>query len=201
MAPRARIVASLPENLPEEHCAGLIARGIVPLYGIAEAMDAVEAAAFIGEAWAADASTVGAEALRLAPPDSCPPRGGEEERRRCTHSPPVGCGEVPWRSQRRSGGRSALDEAAAKAMLRAGRPFCAARHAALRPSTKPSRRPNALGFPVALKALGVAHKSEAGAVKLNLRDDDAVRAAARAAVGARHRPLCRAHGCRAASPN
>ncbi|CAN7626524.1 acetate--CoA ligase family protein [Rhizobium rhizogenes] len=35
-----------------------------------------------------------------------------------------------------------------------------------------------LGFPVALKALGVEHKSEAGAVALNLRDMEAVRSAA-----------------------
>ncbi|NTF65158.1 acetate--CoA ligase family protein [Rhizobium rhizogenes] len=35
-----------------------------------------------------------------------------------------------------------------------------------------------LGFPVALKALGVEHKSEAGAVVLNLRDMEAVRNAA-----------------------
>jgi acyl-CoA synthetase (NDP forming) len=37
-----------------------------------------------------------------------------------------------------------------------------------------------LGFPVALKALGVAHKSEAGAVKLNLHSEGAVRSGATA---------------------
>lgn len=37
-----------------------------------------------------------------------------------------------------------------------------------------------IGFPVALKALGVAHKSEAGAVKLNLHSEGAVRSAATA---------------------
>jgi succinyl-CoA synthetase beta subunit len=37
-----------------------------------------------------------------------------------------------------------------------------------------------LGFPVALKALGLAHKSEAGAVRLNLRTAGEVRAAAAA---------------------
>jgi hypothetical protein len=37
-----------------------------------------------------------------------------------------------------------------------------------------------LGFSVALKALGVAHKSEAGAVRLNLKAADDVRAAAEA---------------------
>jgi acyl-CoA synthetase (NDP forming) len=36
-----------------------------------------------------------------------------------------------------------------------------------------------LGFPVALKALGVAHKSEHGAVRLNLASADAVKGAAR----------------------
>lgn len=43
-----------------------------------------------------------------------------------------------------------------------------------------------LGYPVAVKALGVAHKSEAGAVKLNLRDADSVRAAAQAMAGMGH---------------
>jgi acyl-CoA synthetase (NDP forming) len=37
-----------------------------------------------------------------------------------------------------------------------------------------------LGFPVALKALGVAHKSEAGAVRLNLKTAEDVRSAAAA---------------------
>ena len=36
----------------------------------------------------------------------------------------------------------------------------------------------ALGFPVAVKALGVTHKSELGAVKLNLKDAESVSAAA-----------------------
>jgi succinyl-CoA synthetase beta subunit len=37
-----------------------------------------------------------------------------------------------------------------------------------------------LGFPVALKALGVAHKSEAGAVRLNLKSAEEIRAVAEA---------------------
>ena len=37
-----------------------------------------------------------------------------------------------------------------------------------------------LGFPVAVKALGVAHKSEAGAVRLNLKSAEEVRAASAA---------------------
>ncbi len=41
----------------------------------------------------------------------------------------------------------------------------------------------ALGFPVALKALGLAHKSEHGAVRLNLRDAESVRTAASELAG------------------
>ena len=40
-----------------------------------------------------------------------------------------------------------------------------------------------LGFPLALKGLGVAHKTEAGAVKLNLRSREEVVAAAHAMAG------------------
>lgn len=41
-----------------------------------------------------------------------------------------------------------------------------------------ARAANGLGFPVALKGQGLAHKSEAGAVALNLQDAEAVEAAA-----------------------
>jgi len=75
-----------------------------------------------------------------------------------------------------------LDEEEAKRLLsehglatpkgaRAGTPAEAAKAAA------------ALGFPVALKALGVAHKTEAGAVALGLESADAVRNAASAMKG------------------
>jgi acetyl-CoA synthetase len=48
-----RIVASaLAENMPESVAKGLIAQGIVPASGLSEAMQAVAAAARIGEAWA-----------------------------------------------------------------------------------------------------------------------------------------------------
>ena len=48
---RGAIVASMGENLPEDYAADLIGRGVAPLMGIAEAMDAAEAAALIGERW------------------------------------------------------------------------------------------------------------------------------------------------------
>ena len=45
------ILASLPENLPEDTARDFIDRGIAPLCGIEQAMDAVEAAARIGHLW------------------------------------------------------------------------------------------------------------------------------------------------------
>ncbi|TGP46999.1 CoA-binding protein, partial [bacterium M00.F.Ca.ET.229.01.1.1] len=47
----APLGASLLYMVPEEYTAGLMARGMVPLFGISEAMDAAQAAAFIGWAW------------------------------------------------------------------------------------------------------------------------------------------------------
>ena len=47
------VVASLPECLPEAIAGRLAARGIVPLYGMAEALSALEAAATVGQAQSA----------------------------------------------------------------------------------------------------------------------------------------------------
>lgn len=138
---KGAIVASLPENIPEEYMAGLMAQGIAPLCGITEAFDAAEAAAFIGKAWK----------MPPAVPVVAPEIRGAEER--------------------------APDEAQAKAIL--------ANHGLPVPPGRRCQTVDAavaaaqdLTFPVALKALGVAHKSELNAVRLNLRDADAVRAAA-----------------------
>ncbi|RVA43974.1 CoA-binding protein, partial [Mesorhizobium sp. M7A.F.Ca.US.001.01.1.1] len=137
------IVSSLPENLPEEYTAELMARGMVPLFGISEAMDAAGAAAFIGWAWAEpqaqpiDTSASGAS-------------GGD-------HVTP--------------------DEAEAKSrLIKAGLPVPKGERAANAVEAVISSM--ALGFPVALKALGVTHKSEVGAVRLNLKDAETVSTAA-----------------------
>ena len=166
------IVASLPENLPEEYCAGLIKRGIVPLYGIPEATDAVEAGAAIGEAW-----------LR---PVTSPLRGGRDTERSeggagggiGTKAPP------PLTPPLKGEGDPHVtpDEASAKAMLAgAGLSVPLGRRAVTVDEAVAAA--SALSYPVALKALGVAHKSEAGAVSLNLRDEASVRAAAEKLVG------------------
>ncbi|WP_432286876.1 acetate--CoA ligase family protein [Aminobacter sp. BA135] len=138
------VVASMSENLTEEHAADLFAHGIVPLQGIAEAMDAAEAAAMIGEAWARPvAAAVGGA----------------------------------YAGSEGGGAPTTLDEAAAKSLLRdAGLAVPAGRRVAS--VGEAIAAADALGYPVALKALGVAHKSELGAVRLNLRTGEDVGAAA-----------------------
>jgi len=154
---KGAVVASMGENLPEAHAEELLRRGIVPVLGIAEAMDAAAAAAFVGEGWKRPLAT----AVGLIPPSALPgisPTGGE-----IMHS-------------------GAIDEASAKALLaKTGLSVPSGRHASTVDEAVAAA--NEVGYPVALKALGVAHKSEAGAVKLNLRDEASVRSAAEALVG------------------
>jgi acyl-CoA synthetase (NDP forming) len=139
---RGAIVSTMGENLPESAARELFRRGIVPIQGIAEAMDAAEAALAIGTAWA-----------NAAPQPVIGPAGN-----------PTAANET-------------LSEAAAKSWLsESGLPVpegseCADVETAIARATK-------LGFPVALKALGVAHKSEAGAVVLNIACEHGLRVAA-----------------------
>jgi acetate---CoA ligase (ADP-forming) len=67
-----QIVASaLAENMPEATAAQLIAHGIVPASGLAEALQAVAAAARIGEAWARPVPPALLEALLTLPGEVC----------------------------------------------------------------------------------------------------------------------------------
>jgi len=137
----AAVVASLPELLPEGRCDVLVAAGIAPLCGIAEALAAADAAA-----------TLGAYRTRAAPPpvlsapaSDAPARMvGEYEAKRmlAAHGVPVP-----------EGGEVATP---AEAQALADR----------------------LGYPVVLKATGLAHKTEGGGVHLNLADRAAVASAA-----------------------
>jgi len=199
---RGAIVASMTENLPEDHAAELLRRGIVPIHGIAEAIDAAEAAAFIGEAWRVEVAepVAGRPPLRLTSFGTSPPVDGGEERRQVDasvpsissaggskgchgddgfSSPPSNGGEVSRAKPETEWGSTSPDEAEAKALLvKASLPVPPGRRAAN--ADEAVAAATALGFPVALKALGIAHKSEHGAVRLNLRDEASVRAAAEA---------------------
>ncbi|MBL8583008.1 MAG: acetate--CoA ligase family protein, partial [Rhizobiaceae bacterium] len=96
-------------------------------------------------------------------------------------SPPSRGVVVSWAKPATEWGLTSPDEASAKALLAAaGLPVPEGlRAASVQEAVAAAEK---LGFPVALKALGIAHKSEAGAVRLNLRDIAAVREAAKALV-------------------
>jgi acyl-CoA synthetase (NDP forming) len=192
---KGAIVASMGENLTESHAEKLLEMGIAPLQGIAEAMDAAEAAVMVGEAWARPAAdAVGQIGPPSALPGISPSRGeiGQSQTATPRRTATVGApafqqpispleGEMAGRPE---GGPLPANpnEAAAKALLAAaGLPVPAGQRAAT--ADEALAAAGALGYPVAVKALGVAHKSEAGAVKLNLRDASSVRSAADAMAG------------------
>ena len=169
---RGAVVASMSENLTEDHAADLLVRGIVPLQGIAEAMDAAEAAAGIGEGWGRDPSPLRGGSIGVAD------RGGVVREGAAVPSEVTPSARFAGTSPSR-GEDTQLDEAAAKSLLRdAGLTVPVGRRAASVGEAIEAAK--ALGYPVALKALGVAHKSELGAVRLNLRTGEDVGAAAAA---------------------
>jgi acyl-CoA synthetase (NDP forming) len=182
---KGAIVPSMGENLPEGHAEELLRRGIVPILGIAEAMDAAAAAAFVGEAWGRPAPARMDETppLRIGFASTPPPhfRGVEDTHRTWHLSSTPERGGGGERSET-EGGTTTLSEAAAKALL-ADAALSVPKGIEAGSTGEAVAAANTLGFPVALKALGVAHKSEVGAVKLNLRDEVAVRSAAEQLTG------------------
>lgn len=140
---RGAVVSLLPEGMPEHYANRLMARGILSVAGIAELLDAAEAAAFIGAAW---------RTPQAQPLANTGARTSEAK-------------------------RVMLDEARAKELLaEAGLPVPMGERVGNAGSAAASAK--ALGFPVALKALGVAHKADVGAVRLNLKDAESVLSAA-----------------------
>jgi acetyl-CoA synthetase len=131
------VVSSLPEGLPEPVASQLLARGIAPMQGLADCLDAISHAADIG--------AVQQQAAMITPLQAPLPLS--------------------------LAGARLLDEASAKQAL--------ARFSVPVPSGQVLGRAQvlpyaaALGYPVVLKALapGLAHKTEAGAVRLNLQND------------------------------
>lgn len=140
---RCGVLATLPESLTESLTEDLMARGLVPLAGLDEGLAAIEAAADIGEAWAAPPPRL--DGLRLLN------QGAEfvltewDAKQRLAHAGvPVPRGEL------------VTD---------------------LHGATSAAER---VGIPVVVKAVSpdLTHKSEKGAVRLNLADTSEVTAAA-----------------------
>lgn len=170
----ACVVSSLPEGVPEEVGKRLLAAGVAPIQGMDDAVRAVAAAHAIGAAQRRSASAGGVPLPDTASPRT--PRGaGQHEastRAPHTHRP----GQLDERT-----GKLAL--AAHGVPVPPGAATAAAGDAASAPSADAAAEAAELaagiGFPVVAKALSpsLAHKSEAGAVRVNLPDEDAVREA------------------------
>ena len=132
----ACVIATLPECLPEATAIRLHEAGITPLFGLDEALDAMNGAAAIAH---------------------CSPRP--------LPSPSVS-----------SAPASILSEHACKKLLaQAGLRIPKAISCA---TSEAGSAAGSIGFPVALKASGIAHKTEAGGVALNLATPGDVQAAA-----------------------
>lgn len=140
---RAAVIATLPECLPEAHAEAMMAAGVLPLLGMEEALDAIEAAV----------------------------------------ARPV-AGRPPITARLPPGAAVMLDEVYSKRAL--------AEHGVVVPRGRVVHTPqeaadtaDMLGYPVVLKAVSdtLAHKSDVGAVRINLYDATGVRAAAGDLVG------------------
>jgi len=143
------VVASMPEGMPDGVARQLLERGIAPMQGVAECLDAV-----------AHAATIGAMRSRAAQLLAVQP------------ARPM-----------RSGAAHVLDEVAAKqALAHFGLPV--PRAGVVGPQAAVAMAAE-LGFPVVVKAVSaaLAHKTEVGAVRLNLRDAAAVEDAVYAMAG------------------
>ena len=142
-ATRAALISSLPESLASEIRERCLARGIVPLQGQREALEALDAAGALGEAWSR-------------------------------------AGRVQLVHGARAGATSrTLSEPEAKAALTAS--GVRVPRARVVPAAQAATVAAELGFPVVIKASGahLAHKTEAGAVVLDVRSAAEAETAAR----------------------
>ncbi|WP_369201389.1 acetate--CoA ligase family protein [Streptomyces sp. PU-14G] len=159
----ACVVSSLPEGLPEDVSARLLDRGVAPMHGMADCVRAIAAAGEIGQA-----------RRRHHTQGTLPPGGTAPQAPASSAASPAAGPSAP------------LDEYAAKQALSAhgvrvprGQ---VTRQRADRAPDEAADLAAGLGFPVVVKALSpaLAHKSEAGGVRVGLADGEAVRAAVRA---------------------
>ncbi|MCZ4316622.1 acetate--CoA ligase family protein [Comamonadaceae bacterium G21597-S1] len=173
------VVASMPEGLPDGVARQLLERGIAPMQGLAECLDAIGHAAGIGAAHARlaqlqpvqpvqpmqaaqPAHAVQAVSTVLAAQDARPVPAAA--------GMPQAAG-VPFHD---------LDEVQAKQALAAWG-LATARGMRV-PASQAAQAASDLGFPVVVKAVSrtLVHKTEAGAVRLNLRSAAEVDAAVQA---------------------
>jgi acyl-CoA synthetase (NDP forming) len=137
---RAGVLATLPECMPEAKAMSLASQGIVPLFGMVEALEAIAAASSFSKSKAPFRMSA---ALAVSPDQAQVLSEFEGKQRLAAFGVAVPRGRLANNT-----------EAAVEAALQ-------------------------IGFPAAVKAVGaIAHKTDLGAVRLNLADAEAARAAA-----------------------
>ena len=169
----ASVVASLPEGLPGDVARQLLAHGIAPMQGIAQCLDAIAHAAVMGGVQRRIGGT-----LPLAPVQALSGAAQPTTPFGLSRSKPS-C-ETPTRL---------LDEAASKHTLAEyGVPV--PKGAVVTAAAAPGYA-DQLGYPVAVKVVSekLAHKTEAGALRLNLKNAGEVSAAVSAMAGLSERFL------------
>jgi acyl-CoA synthetase (NDP forming) len=141
---RASVLSSLPEGLPEAQAQSLLALGIAPMMGVSDALQAIGHAAFIGERQRV-ATQRPFTPLRPSPCEGITNTAADQ----------------PWVT---------LDEAASKQALRAYGLQTPA--SSLLSAADLEAQAAQFHYPVVLKAVSasLAHKTEAGGVKLNLQN-------------------------------
>ncbi len=160
---KGALVALLGENLPPEFGRLLLDNNIAPLQGLAQALAAIEAVCHIGNAWARRTPLpTFAAALRNAPQDISP----DTAQHTAQH------------------GQSNLDEYQAKKRLAAAG-FCVPQTILVDSIESAVAAANQLGYPVVVKAVSthITHKTEMGAVAVDLRDAEQVHKHATAMLG------------------
>jgi acyl-CoA synthetase (NDP forming) len=164
---RGAVICSLPESLAAETRERCLEAGIVPLQGQRQALEALDLAAAIGEAWASGPR------VELRTPrrrDNWPPSLHRLAQR---HGSPIdrqnSGDESPISAQARTARERTLSEHVGKSALAAfGVRVPRSRIVSLRDAPRASE---AIGFPVVIKAVSATleHKSDVGGVVMNVR--------------------------------
>ena len=174
----AVLTVSLPENIPEAIIQRFMEQGIAVIGGIEETLIAAEVAANIGQAWQKPEAWPVMSAIKKA-----------DQLAACKHHDPSGelCRRSPGESLNESSDELCidhtnkplpksskpvsvtLDEATAKAVFKANG-IAVPQGQTVHALNEAIAVAEAIGYPIALKALGIAHKTESNAVRLNLQN-------------------------------
>ncbi len=153
---KGAVLSTFSDTISETVASRLIPEGIAPLAGIDASVAAVQAAVDVGAAWKRPpaAPLLGSSGTFGAP--------GETDDGDAGSTSDGGSGEI-----------TVLDEAESKRLLEDhGVPVPPSR--VVRGTEEAVAAAEEVGYPVVVKALGVAHKTEVGGVRLGLADNDAV---------------------------